>query len=59
MPFDAIPRNNDDLSDIDIAKPLTIRSIGRIVHATRQAGLLAMDHPAPHLLHLPPGVPLS
>ena len=51
MPFDMSPAK-DDLSDIDVSKPLSVKSIRRIVRATRQAGLLAMDDPTPHLLRL-------
>jgi hypothetical protein len=51
MPFDMSPAK-DDLSDIDVSKPLSVKSIRRIVRATRQAGLLAMDDPMPHLLRL-------
>jgi hypothetical protein len=47
MPFDATTYNvpdRDTLADIDKRRPLSIESIKRIVRATRNAGLLAMDH---------------
>jgi hypothetical protein len=45
MPFDARhTHGQDDLSDIDKTKPLTIQSIQRIVRAVRETGVLAMDH---------------
>ena len=44
MPFDSLP-TKDDLADIDTKQPLSVRSIKRIVRATRAAGLLALDHP--------------
>lgn len=45
MPLDSAPKATDDLSDIDITKPLSITSLKRILHAAWDAGLLAMDHP--------------